>query len=396
MNDISILVLKTQELNPSSQKADQTLQTSPGPANQLNHRLKLSPKDNSPNGCQIDANLEPPKTQTYAEVAACLKEVKTKSIFNFTNDHQQHPVFRPEGIVQLNYSDDIVNSGSRKKCCHFYSPEQALPGSAALETPSQDPRTNSAWFANLNPAKIKEAKSQGRCPLLSPSCQTAPGIILPPWSSLWTCALYQVPPNLAYSEYNLETILIANPLASTRSTKYIGREGKRVEIPPLLFKDKYNYLPAYFVPITPPLTPRPDRPLEPTAATKTTSTQLFRVLYITLTGLVDSVVPNSGPWSLLGQSLSYIIKLAPILWWALPASSTAPCPEPPNASAYDWLPKTHASFVLRRWSIFSLHTFFSHSNWARGSSRCWLLDTSALWVQQCTRAQHSLGPFDDG
>ncbi|KAJ9082414.1 hypothetical protein DSO57_1004672 [Entomophthora muscae] len=40
MNDISILVLKTQELNPSPQKADQTLQTSPGPANPLNHRLE--------------------------------------------------------------------------------------------------------------------------------------------------------------------------------------------------------------------------------------------------------------------------------------------------------------------------------------------------------------------
>ncbi|KAJ9056188.1 hypothetical protein DSO57_1035752 [Entomophthora muscae] len=109
-------------------------------------------------------------------------------------------------------------------------------------------------------------------------------------------------------------------------------------MPPLLFKDKYNYLPEYFVPMTPPLTPRLDRPLKPTAAAKTTSTQLFGVLYITLTGLVDSVVPNSGPWSLLGQSVSYIIKLAPILWWALPAGSAAPHPKPPNASTYDWLP----------------------------------------------------------
>ncbi|KAJ9048407.1 hypothetical protein DSO57_1035377 [Entomophthora muscae] len=54
--------------------------------------------------------------------------------------------------------------------------------------------------------------------------------------------------------------------------------------------------------MTPPLTPKPDCSMEPTVAAKTTSTQLFGVLYITLTGLVDSVVPNSGPWSLLGQS----------------------------------------------------------------------------------------------
>ncbi|KAJ9063701.1 hypothetical protein DSO57_1038183 [Entomophthora muscae] len=38
-----------------------------------------------------------------------------------------------------------------------------------------------------------------------------------------------------------------------------------------------------------------------------------------LTGMVDSMIPNSGPWSLLGQPLSYIIKLTPILWWALPS-----------------------------------------------------------------------------
>ncbi|KAJ9069030.1 hypothetical protein DSO57_1022651 [Entomophthora muscae] len=92
--------------------------------------------------------------------------------------------------------------------------------------------------------------------------------------------------------------------------------------------------------MTPPLTPQPDCPLEPTAAAETTSTQLFGVLYITLIGLVDSMVPNSRPWSLLRQSVSYIIKLAPILWWALPASLAVPHPEPPKAPTYDWLPDT--------------------------------------------------------
>ncbi|KAJ9078400.1 hypothetical protein DSO57_1007114 [Entomophthora muscae] len=51
------------------------------------------------------------------------------------------------------------------------------------------------------------------------------------------------------------------------------------------------------------------------------------------------MVPNSRPWSLLGQSVSYIIKLAPILWWALPAGLAVPHPKPPNASTYDWLPE---------------------------------------------------------
>ncbi|KAJ9069049.1 hypothetical protein DSO57_1022562 [Entomophthora muscae] len=98
--------------------------------------------------------------------------------------------------------------------------------------------------------------------------------------------------------------------------------------------------------MTPPPTPRLDRPLEPPSATEITSTQLFGVLYITLTGLVDSMVPNSGPWSLLGQSVSYIIKLAPILWWALPAGSAAPHPELPNTPTYDWFSDINTNMEL--------------------------------------------------
>ncbi|KAJ9057143.1 hypothetical protein DSO57_1025301 [Entomophthora muscae] len=90
--------------------------------------------------------------------------------------------------------------------------------------------------------------------------------------------------------------------------------------------------------MTPPLTLQPDCPIETPTAGETTSTQLFGVLYITLTGMVDSMVPNSGPWSLLVQSISYIIKLAPILWWALPTGPSPPHPEPPNASTYAWFP----------------------------------------------------------
>ncbi|KAJ9069911.1 hypothetical protein DSO57_1013849 [Entomophthora muscae] len=54
--------------------------------------------------------------------------------------------------------------------------------------------------------------------------------------------------------------------------------------------------------------------------------------------MVDTMVPNSGPWSLLGQSVSYIIKLALILRWALPSGPAVLCPKSTNASTYDWLP----------------------------------------------------------
>ncbi|KAJ9067077.1 hypothetical protein DSO57_1002993 [Entomophthora muscae] len=147
-------------------------------------------------------------------------------------------------------------------------------------------------------------------------------------------------PNPSYSEYNLETILIADPLARTRENEYIGHKGKWYERPPRLFKEKYNYLPTYFVPMTPPLTLQPDCLMKPPTATEITFTQLFGVLYINLMGMVDTIVLNSGPWSLLGQSVSYIIKLAPILWWALPTGLAVLCPKSTNASTYAWLPDT--------------------------------------------------------
>ncbi|KAJ9074764.1 hypothetical protein DSO57_1003418 [Entomophthora muscae] len=92
--------------------------------------------------------------------------------------------------------------------------------------------------------------------------------------------------------------------------------------------------------MTPPLTPQPNRPMETPTAAETMSTQLFGVLYITLTGMVDFMIPTSEPWSLLRQYISYIIKLAPILWWALPAGLAQPHPEPPNASTYAWFTDT--------------------------------------------------------
>ncbi|KAJ9056569.1 hypothetical protein DSO57_1031644 [Entomophthora muscae] len=85
--------------------------------------------------------------------------------------------------------------------------------------------------------------------------------------------------------------------------------------------------------MTLPLTPRPNRLQESVATNESTSTQIFGMMYITLTGLIDSMVPVSGPWAVLGKSLSYIVKLIPILWWALPAGPAGRQPpssqEPP-------------------------------------------------------------------
>ncbi|KAJ9068988.1 hypothetical protein DSO57_1023194 [Entomophthora muscae] len=139
-------------------------------------------------------------------------------------------------------------------------------------------------------------------------------------------------PNLAYLEFSLEKILIHDPEARTRETETVYKEGTKVTIPTLLFHNKYNYLPNYLVPMTPPLTLQSERLQKSVTASESTSTKVFGEMYITLTGLIDSMVPASRPWALLGELISYIVKLAPILWWALPASSQ----EPPT----DWLPNT--------------------------------------------------------
>ncbi|KAJ9066941.1 hypothetical protein DSO57_1004704 [Entomophthora muscae] len=90
--------------------------------------------------------------------------------------------------------------------------------------------------------------------------------------------------------------------------------------------------------MTPALTLRPNRPQEFFAANESTSTQIFEVMYITLTSLIDSMVPASGPWALLGKLLSYIVKLALILWWALSTRPVgflhASSQEPPTG----WIP----------------------------------------------------------
>ncbi|KAJ9084144.1 hypothetical protein DSO57_1027360 [Entomophthora muscae] len=94
--------------------------------------------------------------------------------------------------------------------------------------------------------------------------------------------------------------------------------------------------------MTPPLTLQPGRPQESVATDESTSTQIFGVMYITLTGLIDSMVPTSRPWAILGKLLSYIVKLAPILWWALPAGPAGCPPASSQESPTGWIPDNKA------------------------------------------------------
>ncbi|KAJ9087406.1 hypothetical protein DSO57_1033640 [Entomophthora muscae] len=154
---------ETLELNPNPPKANQVAQDRQGPINSLSCKPELLNysetcqilKDDSPNGQQIAFNL------TYAEVAACLKEVKTRPTTGPANDHQLPPVSSPEWAIQLTGSGDVVNSSGRTKHLHFCSPEQAQPESAALKTLSQDPCPVSKLSSELKSTKSEVATSSG-------------------------------------------------------------------------------------------------------------------------------------------------------------------------------------------------------------------------------------------
>ncbi|KAJ9068348.1 hypothetical protein DSO57_1029609 [Entomophthora muscae] len=71
----------------------------------------------------------------------------------------------------------------------------------------------------------------------------------------------------------------------------------------------------------PPVTPKP-MPASTAKLPLDHTNKLFGIAYINLTGVIDTIVPAASPWSWVGKSMSYLIKLAPILWWALPTQST--------------------------------------------------------------------------
>ncbi|KAJ9080926.1 hypothetical protein DSO57_1019736 [Entomophthora muscae] len=193
------------------------------------------------------------------------------------------------------------------------------------------------WFNQVIPYLILvifHLQSTSCCPAphthqFQETADQLPDLYCPPGAPYGPVHFTEYPPNPAYLEFTLET----------RETKTVYREGHKITIPPLLFCNKYNHLPVYLAPRTLPLTLRPKCPQESVAANESTSTQIFGVMYITLTSLIDFMVPSSRPWALLGKLLSYIVKLIPILWWALPAGPAGCPPASSQKPPTGWIPE---------------------------------------------------------
>ncbi|KAJ9057258.1 hypothetical protein DSO57_1024364 [Entomophthora muscae] len=86
----------------------------------------------------------------------------------------------------------------------------------------------------------------------------------------------------------------------------------------------------------PPPTPKPTIS-SPTSDATGQSSQFLGVLYLALTRLIDSALPAAGPWAVAGKALSYLLKLSPIIWWAMPVPALTP-PSPAGAPQYSWYP----------------------------------------------------------
>ncbi|KAJ9055960.1 hypothetical protein DSO57_1037943 [Entomophthora muscae] len=71
-----------------------------------------------------------------------------------------------------------------------------------------------------------------------------------------------------------------------------------------------------------PVTPKP----VPTSTTEfplDNTDKLFGIVYITITGVIGTIILAVGPCFWVGKLIPYLIKLASILWWALPTKPVA-------------------------------------------------------------------------
>ncbi|KAJ9082253.1 hypothetical protein DSO57_1006357 [Entomophthora muscae] len=63
----------------------------------------------------------------------------------------------------------------------------------------------------------------------------------------------------------------------------------------------------------PPPTPKSTISTPPTSNATGHSIQFLGVLYLALTGLIDSALPAAGPWIVAGKALSYLVNTPDIL-----------------------------------------------------------------------------------
>ncbi|KAJ9050177.1 hypothetical protein DSO57_1016846 [Entomophthora muscae] len=165
-----------------------------------------------------------------------------------------------------------------------------------------------------------------------------PAVFCPPGVPFGPVCFTDYPLKSEYKDYTPEKILKLDPLACIQSAVRYSQQGMWIFSTPKLFRGKFNYLPAYDLPMESPVTPKPMPASSSNLPTNHTG-KLFGIVYITLTGVIDTIIPATSLWSWVGKSVSYLFKLAPLLWWALPAKIPAwVIPGNDRPHAQDWIP----------------------------------------------------------
>ncbi|KAJ9082639.1 hypothetical protein DSO57_1002585 [Entomophthora muscae] len=177
----------------------------------------------------------------------------------------------------------------------------------------------------------------------------------------------EYPPNPDHKPWTLKDFQCYTRLNAPKEPYQNVCDSKAITIYPLIFNRKYNNPADYLVPIEPPPTPKPTISTPPISDATGQSSQFLGVLYLALTGLIDSALTAAGPWAAAGKALSYLVKLGPIIWWAMPVPALTP-PSPAGAPRYSWYPDKLADwktvylapflcfllfFILKLWACFS-------------------------------------------
>ncbi|KAJ9067332.1 hypothetical protein DSO57_1000245 [Entomophthora muscae] len=166
----------------------------------------------------------------------------------------------------------------------------------------------------------------------------------PPNTPFGPVHLSEYLPNPDHKPWTLEELQWSTCPNTPKDPYQSVYDGKAITIHPLIFFGKCNKLAACLVPMESPPTPKLTISIPPTSNATGQSSQFLGVLYLALTGLIDSALPAAGPWDVAGKALSYLVKLGPTIWWAMSVPILTP-PLPAGAPRYSWYPDSYTSLT---------------------------------------------------
>ncbi|KAJ9051593.1 hypothetical protein DSO57_1003146 [Entomophthora muscae] len=121
-----------------------------------------------------------------------------------------------------------------------------------------------------------------------------PAVFCPPGAPFGPIHFTDYPLKSEYKDYTPEKILKLDTLARIQSAIRYNHQGLWIFSTPKLFRGKFNYLPAYNIHMKLPVTSKPMPASLPDLPTDHTG-KLFGIVYITLTGVIDTIIPVASP-----------------------------------------------------------------------------------------------------